>query len=84
MVNDVRNVPFEAVLFNPVSEILWQQVLLLLIVGDEIVRHKPPLGYVSIYKYKTIITFQLDTELGRFLRQYFLDRHTRHLLLCTA
>jgi len=40
MINDVGDVPFEAVLFDPLREVLRQEMLLILIVLDEIRCHR--------------------------------------------
>nr|WP_263627935.1 hypothetical protein [Saliphagus infecundisoli] len=40
MIDNVRNVAFEAILFDPLRDVLWQKVLLILIVSDEVERHE--------------------------------------------
>jgi len=42
MIDNVRNVAFEAILFNPLCDVLRQEVLLVLIVLDKIRSHKNP------------------------------------------
>jgi len=51
MIDNVRNVAFEAILFDPLRDVLRQEVLLILIVLDEIRSHRNP--YV-------VQEFQLD------------------------
>ncbi|GAB7092843.1 hypothetical protein JCM18237_31140 [Halorubrum luteum] len=39
MIDNVGNVAFETILFDPLRDVLWQEVLLILIVSDKIERH---------------------------------------------
>nr|WP_232833786.1 hypothetical protein [Saliphagus sp. LR7] len=39
MIDNVGNVAFEAILLDPLRDVLWQEVLLILIVSDKIERH---------------------------------------------
>ncbi len=40
MINNIRNVAFEAIFFDPLCDVLRQEVLLILVVSDKIKRHE--------------------------------------------
>jgi len=40
IINNIRNVAFEAIFFDPLCDVLRQEVLLILVVSDKIKRHE--------------------------------------------